>query len=84
MALLFVGVGAGMRVPVGFVGFAPDMGASRRGGGVGFENRGQKNEGSLSVCVYHNYAYIERIRNNPNTQGEDWVNNFVDPCHGIL
>ena len=42
MALLSVGVEAGMRVPVGFVEFAPDMGQAEEEDGAGFENRGQK------------------------------------------
>ena len=84
MALPFVEVGAGMKIPVEFVGFAPDMGQAEEEVGVGFVNRGQKMKSVLSVCVYHNYVYIERIRTDPNTQGEDWGNNFVDPCLGIL
>lgn len=40
-------------------------------------------DSSLSY-VHHNSIYIKRIRTNLDTQGEDWVNNFVDPCNGIL
>lgn len=59
MALLSVGVEAGMRVPVGFVEFAPDMRQAEEEDGAGFENRGQKKKmKSVYQCMFIIITFI--------------------------